>query len=187
MKSQMAWLVSASVLFISVDSLSAQPHTQATDRVADPLEQALTKLGYIGIKLERENTGHLIASVEIEGKAGKRDLRMVVDCGSSVTLVTPETAKLLGLDVDKTNGSVGGVGGTGIGVATTKAKGIKLGAYEEKGLSLMVIDIVHVNTMFEQSGVKPVAGVIGSDWMLAKKALIDMESPRLFILPAKGK
>lgn len=152
----------------------------------EALEQALTKLGYVGIALEREKTGHLVARVQVEGKDGLRDLRLVVDNGSSVTLLTPNSAKALGLETVRTSGTVGGVGGTGIAVATTKTRTLKVGGHADKDLSLLVIDISHVNEGFKAAGLKTLDGVLGSDWMLAKSALIDVESARLFILPSKA-
>lgn len=190
---RLVWILLAGALLIEVNPLGAQPPKVATDRPrtadagGDALEQALTKLGYVGVALERTKYGHLIANVQVEGTDRKHDLRMVVDSGSSVTLITPAAAKALGLAVEKTGGTVGGVGGTGIAVSTTRTKTLKIGGHEEKEASLAVIDIGHVNTQFEAFGLKAVDGVIGSDWMLAKKGLIDVASARLFILPPKAK
>jgi predicted aspartyl protease len=165
---------------------AAQPESPRASS-ADALGHALTKLGYTGISLERMRTGHLVASVRIEGQAGKHDLRLVIDNGSGVTLLTPDAAKALGLSVDKTNGFAGGLGGGGIAVSTTRAKAFKVGSHEEKDVSLLVIDIAHVNAGFKGAGERAVDGVIGSDWMLAKKTLLDIESARLFILAPKAK
>lgn len=186
-------LLLACALSIQLTPLAAEPpgiaeaKPQAIISSSEALEQSLTRLGYTRIPLEREKTRHLVANVQIEGKGRKHDLRLVIDNGSSVTLLTPEAATKLGLEVVKTNGSVGGVGGTGIAVSTSKVKAFKIGPHEEKELSILIIDISHVNAMFAGSGQKPLDGVIGSDWMQDKKALIDMESARMFVLPSRAR
>ncbi len=187
-RSGLTWLLLTCVLLGNAPVKAQPPKGTKSERVpSDVLERALTKLGYTGIPLERMKTGHLVAEMCVEGQSGKRDLRLVVDNGSSVTLLTPDAAKSLGLSVDKTGGMVGGLGGGGIAVSTTRAKAVKIGAHEEKDVSILVIDIGHVNAGFKGAGEKTVDGVLGSDWMLAKKALLDIESARLFILVPKAK
>jgi hypothetical protein len=112
---------------------------------------------------------------------------MVVDCASGATLVTPDAAKAFGLNIDKTGGSASGVGGTGVAVSTTKVKAFKVGANEEKDVTLQVIDIGYVNAGFKGVGEKPVDGVMGNDWMLAHKALIDLGTARMFVVSSPAK
>lgn len=69
---------------------------------------------------------------------------------------------------------------SGLGTNTMQSeqvfiKKIKIGELEIKNYKTILLDLSHVNKSYEQIGLKPVDGVLGSDILLMYNAIIDYE------------
>ncbi|HLC83538.1 MAG TPA: hypothetical protein VJI69_06890, partial [Bacteroidia bacterium] len=69
---------------------------------------------------------------------------------------------------------------SGLGTNTMQSeqvtvKKIKIGELEIENYKTILLDLSHVNQSYEQIGLKPVDGVLGSDILLKFNAVIDYE------------
>ncbi len=69
---------------------------------------------------------------------------------------------------------------SGLGTNTMQSeqvfiKKIKIGELEIENYKTILLDLSHVNKSYEQIGLKPVDGVLGSDILLTYNAIIDYE------------
>ncbi len=168
------------VVDVQAQRESGHPAGQASDAGSgiNALGDALLDLGYIEIPLERAITGHLFVNVWVDDR---HELRMVCDSGSGGTLVLPAAAKRLSSEQEETDVMAGGVGGGNLSVSSIVVDKLKIGSFEERDVPLLVVDVSHVNQQFESVGVEAIDGIIGSDWMAEKHALIDIAGSRMFI------
>lgn len=113
----------------------------------------------------------------IKLKINNRSSSMIIDTGASKTVFDTTRIKKF---VDQKTFDTHDRLSSGLGTNTMKSqlatiKKIKVGDLEMKEYKTVLLDLSHVNQSYEQIGLKPVDGVLGSDILLKYNAVIDYE------------
>lgn len=126
------------------------------------------------VELE-DNSYHIITTVLIGSIEGD----FIIDTGASVTVIdrnTPFSHEAIA-DVPEINS--GGVSGRIEEVKLVNLPTFQIGDYIIEDLHAAIIDLDYVNTLYEKQLNRRVAGLLGSDFLVKFKAVIDYENKRL--------
>ena len=116
---------------------------------------------------------HLMIKVSINRKTAN----LIIDTGASKTVLDKTRIKNY---VSEKSFDVHDKLSSGLGTNTMESqltilKKIKIGDIEINNYTTVLLDLSHVNKSYEQVGLKPIEGVLGSDILLQYKAIIDYE------------
>jgi hypothetical protein len=126
---------------------------------------------------------HLQVKVKVNGKAAL----MIVDTGASRTVFDKaQIAAYLQLEQIAEHDRVS----TGLGTASMQSHVVTLGRFTLGKLQLnqfpaVVLDLQHVNQTYDALGFSPIVGVLGSDVLVAHKAVIDFHKRSMALQPLK--
>lgn len=129
---------------------------------------------------------HLMLKIYLNRKVAN----VIIDTGASKTVLDKTMVKNY---VTEQNFDVHDKLSSGLGTNTmesqiTVIKKLKIGALEMNDYQTILLDLSHVNSSYQQIGLKPVVGVLGSDILLKYKAVIDYEKQLLKLkVPKKQK
>ena len=141
------------------------------------LKEYLLKSGYHCIKLKKTVTNHLELKVKINNVKG----RFILDTGASNSCVGFDQVELFQLDTQESEHKASGAGTTEIETKISKKNKLKIGHYQLKKTSLILIDLMHINHALEKQKAKPIQGIIGADILDKGKAIIDYKKKYLFL------
>ncbi len=128
------------------------------------------------VKLE-DNSFHLLVKVEIDGIQGD----MIIDTGASVTVVDQKIfAHIIDAakDVKMQSGSVSGQIND---VQLIKAKELKIGGRKIRNIQLAALDLDYVNEMYHNHLQRKIIGLLGCDFCVKYKAVINYRTRELSI------
>lgn len=126
---------------------------------------------------------HLQAKVKINGKPAL----VIVDTGASRTVFDQtEIARFLRTEAISDHDRVS----TGLGTSSMVSQVVTLGSFAVGKLKLenfpaVVLDLQHVNHTYAVLGFPAIAGVLGSDVLVANKAVIDFRKKTLALTVVK--
>ncbi len=127
--------------------------------------------------LENKSNIHLILNVKI----GRKQARMVIDTGASHSCISPELAKPIPgkdkIEVDY----VASASGNDLSNEIQRVPSVKIGDFTLKNYQFLVLDISHINLMFEKLNIQPIVGFLGSDILLKYHAVIDYNTRTLYL------
>jgi hypothetical protein len=128
---------------------------------------------------------HLQARVKINGKPAL----VIVDTGASRTVFDQtEIKKYLKSEEIAAHDRVS----TGLGTNSMQSQVVTLGSFSLGKLKLasfpaVVLDLQHVNLTYDAIGFPAIAGVLGSDVLVANNAVIDFRKKELLLRQPKNK
>ena len=130
------------------------------------------------VTLGEDNSYHLFVSGSINGR--KYDL--LIDTGASHTIF--DAALIPEAPADERKGQE--IQSAGIHAGELKSsighiKKFKLGDLKRANWTVVLIDLTHVNDLYRKFTDKRVAGLIGSDFLLRHKAIIDYKRRELVL------
>jgi|ERR1043165_9560778 hypothetical protein len=120
---------------------------------------------------------HLMLKVKINGKPAS----LIIDTGASKSVFDKaRIAKFVKKESFQAHESLSsGLGTNSMTSEITTIKKLRIGGLEVENYKTVVLDLSHVNVSYEQVGLKPVDGVLGSDILLQHHAVIDYEKKTL--------
>lgn len=124
--------------------------------------------------LNIDNEGfHLLMKLHINQKVA----RIIIDTGASKTVFDKTRIEkfVTNKNFDLHEKMSSGLGTNTMQSQTTYLKKIKIKDIEILDYKAVLLDLSHVNQSYEQIGLRPVDGVLGSDILLHYKAVIDYE------------
>ncbi|MDR1116027.1 MAG: retroviral-like aspartic protease family protein [Tannerella sp.] len=136
------------------------------------------------VTLGEDNSYHLFVSGAINGR--KYDL--LIDTGASHTIfdaiLIPEApaSKAAGQKIQSA-----GIHAGELKSSIGRIRKFKLGDLKCSNWTVILIDLTHVNDLYKKFTKKRVAGLIGSDFMLKHKAIIDYKKRELVLRNIKQK
>jgi hypothetical protein len=174
-------LLAAFALLAACDRFpSVAPKADYDPSEAGSVAHALCLLGFTGVPLRSIVTGHHLVDVRINGKPA----RFVLDTGANATVLHAPFAAELGL-----GGGVA-VPGTAIGLGgALRARQVGIEKFQIGGVPIrrsriMTADLSQiVNVLGPLSGGQ-IYGIVGQDVMKEHRAVIDVDGPILYIIPA---
>jgi predicted aspartyl protease len=116
---------------------------------------------------------HLTMKVHINGKPAN----IIIDTGASKTVFDKSriTKYIKNKTFDENEKLSSGLGTNTMKSHTTKIKKMKIGTLEILDYETVLLDLSHVNESYQQVGLKPIEGVLGSDILAEFNAIIDYE------------
>ena len=126
------------------------------------------------VELE-DNSYHIITTVLIGSIEGD----FIIDTGASVTVIdrnTPFSHEAIA-DIPEINS--GGVSGRIEEVKLVNLPTFQIGDYTIENLHAAVIDLDYVNTLYEKQLRRRISGLLGSDFLVKFKSVIDYENKYL--------
>jgi clan AA aspartic protease (TIGR02281 family) len=133
--------------------------------------------GYVALRLRRNRTGHFELSARVNG----RRARLVVDTGASHCAMDAAAAKALGLSLRRSSITAGGLGTKSMEVSRGTAETFEVGRLRLGPVEFAVLDLSHVNQALRERGALPIHGVVGADFLRARRAVIDVRGARLYL------
>ena len=118
----------------------------------------------------------------LNGSVAGVKIRIVLDTGASHSCVDKQFVNqiLPELQMESNEGVNAGIGGSDFEVLVTDLPDFKLGRYHMRRLeNIAVIDFMHINTAYQTLKQKPVQMILGNDFCVNHKAVIDYENNRL--------
>lgn len=121
-------------------------------------------------EIERRNY-HLFINMKVNDKA----CRLLIDTGASKTVFDAERVlqfvkpeKLVSNEIKSV-----GLGVTDMDTQLAKIKKVQIGKFRIGKMEVAVLPIAHVNVTYDQIQLPPIDGVLGSDFLMKYKAVID--------------
>ncbi|MDF2435663.1 MAG: putative aspartyl protease [Bacteroidota bacterium] len=116
---------------------------------------------------------HLMLKVKINGKTAQ----LIIDTGASKTVLDKSRVSKYVKESDfKIHDKLSsGLGTNTMESHTTILKKLLMGDLLVLDYTTVLLDLSHVNSSYQQIGLKPVEGVLGSDILLKYNAVIDYE------------
>ena len=140
-------------------------------------DKTLKDAGYKKVGFKYSKTNHLLVKARINGISGD----FILDTGASATCVSKEAVAYFNLQSEQSETKASGAGAVDMETALSENNELKLGYWKIKSLSLIVLDLSHVNQALTMQNVKPVHGIIGADVLLKGQAIIDYGQKKLYL------
>ena len=119
----------------------------------------------------------------LNGSVAGKKIRIVLDTGASHSCVDKHFVDqmLPELQMEANEGVNAGIGGSGFEVLVADLPDFKLGRFRKNLLeNVAVIDFTHINTAYQTLKQKPVQMILGNDFCVNHKAVIDYGKNSLF-------
>ena len=141
------------------------------------LKDYLLAADYVCIKLKKTVTNHFELRVKINNVKG----RFILDTGASNSCVGFDQVETFHLEAQESEHKASGAGTTEIETKISKKNKLKIGGYQLKKTSLILIDLKHINHALTKQKAEPIQGIIGADILHKGEAIIDYKKKYLFL------
>ena len=145
------------------------------------LKDFLFDQGYVRIKLKKTITNHFEIKAKINGIKGN----FILDTGASKSCVGIDESAHFDLTTEASEHKASGAGPSEIDTLISNKNNIVVGKFKLKKISLILIDLSHINKALEKQEASPVKGILGADILLKGKAIIDYNKKYLYLLNKK--
>jgi len=142
------------------------------------LKDFLFQQGYYRVKLKKTATNHF----EIQAKINHVKGTFIVDTGASNSCVGFDEIDFFNLQTKASEHKASGAGSTEIETRISKKNKLQIGKFKIKKLTLILIDLSHINIALTKQKANPVKGIIGADILHKGKAIIDYNKKYLYLL-----
>ncbi len=141
------------------------------------LKKFLLAQGFSVLELERTQTDHFAVEAVLNGIAG----RFIVDTGASNTCVGLDRITHFDMESEVSEVKAAGAGSAELETAVSADNHLLVGAWEQSGLQVVLIDLSHVNQALVSHLADPVDGILGADILRLGRAVIDYRKNRLYL------
>jgi predicted aspartyl protease len=141
------------------------------------LGSLLTAEGYLVVGLAQSSSGLL----EVPARVGGSAATLYLDTGAIRTCFDQASAQRLELCTRRTEDRASGLGVGDQPVSYVAMKAFCIGPCSLPAIEAMMIDFSHINKVRQERGDRPVDGVLGSDILAARAAVLDYGSLALYL------
>jgi predicted aspartyl protease len=146
------------------------------------LARLLTAEGYSAVKLVRSSSGLLEVPAQVAGSPAT----FCLDTGAPRTCFDRDRARHLALSARLTDERTAGVGVGDQPVSYVAMPDFSIGPCRLPAVEAAMMDFSHVNKVRERRGDRLFDGVLGSDILVARAAVLDYGSLTLYLREAEG-
>lgn len=143
------------------------------------LKSFLLTQGYTFFKLKKTSSKHFTLKAKINGVNGC----FIIDTGASNSCVGLDEIDLFNLKLKHSDKKATGAGSNNISTKLSLQNHLKIQKFKIIKLSLIVIDLTHINTALVEHNTKPINGIIGADILKKYNAVIDYRYKALYLKP----
>jgi len=141
------------------------------------LKDFLSEQGYTRVKLKLTKTNHFEVKAIINGVKGL----FILDTGASNSCIGFESVDAFNLDVQDSDIKAAGAGAIDMQTQISKKNNVAIGKWKQKKTTLVLFNLIHVNTALKNHNSNPVDGIIGADILKKTKAIIDYNKKYLYL------
>jgi len=141
------------------------------------LKSFLLNRGYKFFKLKKTKSQHFTLKAKINGVYGT----FILDTGASNSCVGLNEIELFNLELKQTDKIAAGAGSTNIQTQISKKNNLKIKQFKIINLTLVVIDLSHINTALKERKTLTINGIIGADILQKNDAIIDYKCKALYL------
>jgi len=142
------------------------------------LREYLSHKNYHCIKLKKIASKHFQIKATINGVKGK----FILDTGASNSCVGFDEIETFNLKPKDSEHKAAGAGEGEIDTKIAKKNSLEIGNFKLKKITLVLLDLSHINNALVKQNAKPVNGIIGADILEKGKAVIDYNKKKLYLL-----
>ena len=136
----------------------------------------LKSIVYISVKLKLLKTNHYLLKACINGVEGK----FILDSGASSSCICLSLENKFKIDSKENKIKASSATSNMEDTRLSKNNAIKIRKWRSK-ISLVSIDMTHINKVLNEKETESVDGIIGADVLKKSKAVIDYESNKLYL------
>lgn len=132
---------------------------------------------YFSIPFRIRKSNHLFVQATINRTKGL----FLIDTGASNTCIDLHEQDFFGLLSKQHKAKASGAGGNNLYAEISHDNTIQMGKWKKNGLSVILLDLTHVNTALSEYQLPKIHGIIGSDLLKAHHAVVHYPLRLLFI------
>ncbi len=145
------------------------------------LKKLLEKKNYTKITLKKMVTNHLALVATINGVEGT----FILDTGASNSCVGIHMTDYFKLEAIESETKASGAGATNMETKQSENNTLQLGVWKTNEFTIVLFDMIHVNTALIQHNAEEVHGIIGADILEKGSAIIDYNKNVLYLKNTK--
>lgn len=172
-----AFVLFASTLLLTACSTPEQAAPPETVSKPLDLEQTLLQNGYTKVQLKILGSAHLCMDININGVNG----RFILDTGAGQTVVETDRQEKFKLSSEERGGTAAGAGGSHVKTLYSGNNTVIAGDSVTNNYSFLLMSMEHINGQFRKLGIEEVDGLLGSDFLLLNKAVIDYSKLTVYL------
>ena len=113
-----------------------------------------------------------------------REATLIVDTGASHTILCKEAVKkYVNMEMLQDNPLPStGVGGISYDTSLVKLTSLQIASVKDFSIEVAVIDISHVQESYKEAGNFPIDGILGCDYLVKHKCIIDLSKLKMKLL-----
>ena len=143
------------------------------------LKKILLSQGYIAHHIRvASKSGHIVAKASINGHPG----RFIIDTGASATCVNQAMYKEFQLETEFMDRQIGTASGS-LRPRISHHNTLELSDWSDEDVTLLSMDMSFINTALKTEGMRSIQGLLGADFLIAAKAIIDYKGKKMYIKP----
>lgn len=165
-------------IFITILLSSCKSNDNNLENNEQSLEKLLTiKHSYIKIPMKQLKSGHLSITAKVNDSKG----RFILDTGSSSTIIDKRYRKKFRLITKNTKKIAKTAGGTQLKMTVSYNNILEFGSLKLRNAKISLVNLSHINYSFQQMGMLQLDGIIGSDILKNRKAIIDYDNLVIYL------
>jgi len=141
------------------------------------IKKTLIEQGYIAHRLRiAKKSGHIVTKASLNGHTG----RFIVDTGASATCVDQDLYKEFQLTTEFMEKQIGTASGS-LRPRISHENTLELGDWNDQDTTVLSMDMSFVNSALKAEKMRSIQGLLGADFLIASKAIIDYRSKWIFL------
>jgi predicted aspartyl protease len=146
------------------------------------IKKVLIAKGYIAHNIRiAPKSGHIITKAVINGYAG----RFIIDTGASASCVNQDLQEAFQLETHFMGTEIGTASGSLIPrIAHNNL--LQLGDWAHDDMTLLSMDMGFINRALAVERMRAIQGLLGADFLIAAKAIIDYNRKVMYLKPQKN-
>jgi len=129
----------------------------------------------ISIPLQKITIEDRISHVGISLHVNGKQAFFLIDTGASRSVLDAERCWFLGVEPSSgfEDNKIVGIGSTQFEITLGIAKTVNIQEIEIKDFPFIILDLTHINQQLIEAGLSPMDGIIGNDFLMATKAVLN--------------
>jgi predicted aspartyl protease len=137
----------------------------------------VAKNSYVKIPMKQLKSGHL----SLVAKVNRVNGRFILDTGSSSTIIDRRLRKKFRLITQETQKIAKTAGGSQLSMKVSLDNILEFEKLKLRNVKISLVDLKHINYSFQSMGMLRLDGIIGSDILKDRKAVIDYENLVIYL------
>ena len=126
-------------------------------------------------------SAHIVLTGQLNGVTGT----FLLDTGATHCCINACDIDTFKLETEKSEVDAAGAGADGIKTKTSHDNVFSLGRFYNKfksnDITIIVMDLTHVNVALNNYGAEPINGIIGAEFLIKHDAIIDYKNQKLYL------